>query len=289
MKIAVTGATGFIGRHVRNAFAKTEHDVVLVVRDAQKVGRIFAREEIVLADLSQMENDWFELLGKPDALLHMAWGGLPNYMDSYHVDVELPMQLKFLQSVVDSGLKKLVVAGTCYEYGLSSGAISESQMTNPNTPYGVAKDSLRKALFEIRTKKDFELTWARVFYPYGEGQSHQSLYSLIKATANSIEPELMLSNSDSTLDFLSVIELSEILIVLTVSLGEVGLVNLGSGQPISVINFARALTKANGWSVNFRVSPEPSRIFESKCFWSDSSKLTGLLSAYQTPNRHLND
>ncbi len=122
-------------------------------------------------------------------------------MDSYHVDVELPLQLKILQSLIDSGLKKLVVAGTCYEYGFSSGAISESQMTNPNTPYGIAKDSLRKALFEIRSNKDFELTWARVFYPYGEGQSNQSLYSLIKAAANSMAPELMLSNSDSILDF----------------------------------------------------------------------------------------
>ena len=116
MKVAITGATGFIGRHVRNAFAKTEHDVVLVARDAQKVGRIFAREEIVLAELCQMETDWFELLGKPDAVLHMAWGGLPNYMDNYHVDVELPMQARFLKAIVNSGLNKLVVTGTCWPF-----------------------------------------------------------------------------------------------------------------------------------------------------------------------------
>ena len=167
MKIAITGATGFIGRHVRSVLVKTDHVVVLVVRNVKKVGDRAANEEIVVADLSQARTDWFELFGKPDAVLHLAWGGLPNYMDSYHVDVELPMQLKFLQSLIDSGLKKLVVAGTCYEYGLSSGAISESQMTNPNTPYGIAKDSLRKAIFEIRSKRDLELTWARVFYPYG--------------------------------------------------------------------------------------------------------------------------
>ena len=288
MKVAITGATGFIGRHVRNALAKTDHDVVVVVRKIEKAGEITARETIVIADLNQERTDWFELFGKPDAILHLAWGGLPNYMDSYHVDVELPLQLKILQSLIDSGLKKLVVAGTCYEYGFSSGAISESQMTNPNTPYGIAKDSLRKALFEIRSNKDFELTWARVFYPYGEGQSNQSLYSLIKAAANSMAPELMLSNSDSILDFLPVIELSEILTVLTVDFGEVGLVNLGSGRPISVIDFSRALAKAHNWSVNLRVGSETSRIFESKCFWSDNSKLIEILSEYQTLNRYLN-
>ena len=38
MKVAITGATGFIGRHVRNALAKTDHDVVVVVRKIEKAG-----------------------------------------------------------------------------------------------------------------------------------------------------------------------------------------------------------------------------------------------------------
>ena len=96
MKIAITGATGFIGRHVRSVLVKTDHVVVLVVRNVKKVGDRAANEEIVVADLSQARTDWFELFGKPDAVLHLAWGGLSNYMDSYHVDVELPMQLKFV-------------------------------------------------------------------------------------------------------------------------------------------------------------------------------------------------
>ena len=288
MKIAITGATGFIGRHVRNVLVKTDNDVVLVVRNVERVCEKSVREEIVVADLSHDRIDWFELFGRPDAVLHLAWGGLPNYLDSYHVDVELTMQIKFLRSLIKSGLKKLVVAGTCYEYGLSSGAISESQMTNPNTPYGIAKDRLRKDLFELQSTQHFDLTWARVFYPYGEGQSPQSLYSLIKAAANSMKPELMLSSSDSVLDFISVIELSEILTFLTINSGGVELVNLGSGNPTSVIDFARALAKVNNWIVKLRVGPEPSRIFESKCFWSDSSKLTEILSGCQTLNRSSN-
>ena len=288
MKVAVTGATGFIGRHVRSAFAKTEHDVVLVARDAQKVGRIFAREEIVLAELCQMETDWFELLGKPDAVLHMAWGGLPNYLDNYHVDVELPMQARFLKAIVNSGLNKLVVTGTCYEYGLSSGALSENQETNPNTPYGVAKDNLRRELFDLQSIKNFDLTWARIFYPYGEGQSRYSLFSLIKEAVDLCRPELLLSNSDSTLDFISVIELGDILTALATSFKDVGILNLGSGRPTSVIKFAQSLANRNNWSVNFRSAPEHSRIFESKCFWSNSSKLTELLGRNQKSIRDLN-
>ena len=285
MKIAITGATGFIGRHVRNELAKTDHSVVLVARRSEKAGEITAHETIVTADLHQERTDWFELFGKPDAVLHLAWGGLPNYMDACHLEVELPMQSKFLSTLIDSGLKKLVVTGTCYEYGMSSGALSEDQETNPNTPYGIAKDNLRKELFELQQRKYFDLTWARIFYPYGEGQSSQSLYSLIRDVANSGNPEIQLSNSEGVLDFISVTELSDILIILTLSLDNVGVLNLGSGQPKSVINFARDIARANNWTVTFSTGVHSSRNFESKCFWSDSSKLTRVLSKYNATKR----
>ena len=71
MKIAITGATGFIGQHVRNVLAKTDNDVVLVVRYVERVGDKSAREEIVAADLSKARTDWFELFGRPDVVLQL--------------------------------------------------------------------------------------------------------------------------------------------------------------------------------------------------------------------------
>ena len=280
MKIAITGATGFIGRHVRSVLVKTDHVVVLVVRNVKKVGDRAANEEIVVADLSQARTDWFELFGKPDAVLHLAWGGLSNYMDSYHVDVELPMQLKFLQSLIDSGLKKLVVAGTCYEYGLSSGAISESQMTNPNTPYGIAKDSLRKALFEIRSKKDFELTWARVFYPYGEGQSENSIYSQLTKAISSDEKEFAMGSGVQMLDFIQVTRVAKALRTFVTEKKGVGLINVGSGEPQSVIEFVKKLIYHFESNIVPRVGAVADREYESLSFWSDNDLLDSLALSF---------
>ena len=280
MKIAITGATGFIGRHVRSVLVKTDHVVVLVVRNVKKVGDRAANEEIVVADLSQARTDWFELFGKPDAVLHLAWGGLPNYMDSYHVDVELPMQLKFLQSLIDSGLKKLVVAGTCYEYGLSSGAISESQMTNPNTPYGIAKDSLRKALFEIRSKKDFELTWARVFYPYGEGQSENSIYSQLTKAISGDEKEFAIGSGVQMLDFIQVTRVAKVLRTFVTETKGVGLINVGSGEPQSVIEFVKKLIYHFESNIVPRVGAVADREYESLSFWSDNDLLDSLALSF---------
>ena len=278
MKIAITGATGFVGRHVRNALAKTDHEVVLVVRKIEKAGEITARETIVTANLNQERTDWFEIFGKPDVVLHLAWGGLPNYMDAYHVEVELPIQSKFLKALIESGLKKLVVTGTCYEYGMSSGALSEDHETNPNTPYGIAKDKLRKELFEFQQSKNFELTWARIFYPYGEGQSEKSLYSSMKSAAKLNSSEFYLSNGDSALDFISVIELSKLLKLLLIHFGNVGLINLGSGFPRLISDFAREQADLNGWNLNCISKPRLTRTYESKQFWSNNSKLNYLMS-----------
>ena len=272
MKIAITGATGFIGQHVRNALAKTDHDLVLVVRGIEKAGEKTARESIVVADLNEERSDWFELLGKPDVVLHLAWGGLPNYLDNYHLEVELPMQSKFLVALIDSGLKRLVVTGTCYEYGMSSGALSEEQETNPNTPYGIAKDNLRKLLFELQMTKGFDLTWARIFFPYGEGQSEYSLYSQLRSCANSGIKEFKIYNGESKLDFVPVKIVASSLLKLLAKYG-IGLVNIGSAKPRLVVDFAQELVTSNEWDLSLVLVQKNERSYEAKEFWADTSKL----------------
>ena len=280
MKIAITGATGFIGQHVRNVLAKTDNDVVLVVRYVERVGDKSAREEIVAADLSQARTDWFELFGRPDVVLHLAWGGLPNYMDCYHVDVELPTQLRFLTALIKSGLKKLVVTGTCYEYGLSSGALSEDQETNPNTPYGIAKDRLRKELFELRSTQHFDLTWARIFYPYGEGQSERSIYSqLIRAISNN-EKEFAIGSGTQMLDFIQVTTVAKALLAFVTEIKGIGLINVGSGDPQTVIEFVERLICRFESNIVPKVGVINDREYESISFWSDNNLLDSLALSF---------
>jgi dTDP-6-deoxy-L-talose 4-dehydrogenase (NAD+) len=277
MKVALTGGTGFIGQHVRKLLAKTNHEVLLVVREQAKIGELGANEKFVTADISEDRNDWFDYLGRPDVLLHLAWGGLPNYLDSYHVEVELPIQTKFLSKVVSSGLRKLVVTGTCYEYGLTSGALVESQETNPNTPYGIAKDLLRKELFEIQLGQNFELTWVRIFYPYGDGQSEMSIYSQLRAAMLNGDQQFKMGNGKQVLDFISVEKVASILVSLTTRCAGVGLVNIGSGEPQSVLDFVQSQIRALGAQLEPFVGALPDRNFESQAFWADTQKLQGLL------------
>ena len=280
MKIAITGATGFIGQHVRNVLAKTDNDVVLVVRYVDRVGDKSAREEIVAADLSQARTDWFELFGRPDVVLHLAWGGLPNYMDCYHVNVELPTQLRFLTALIKSGLKKLVVTGTCYEYGISSGALSEDQETNPNTPYGIAKDRLRKELFKLRSTQHFDITWARIFYPYGEGQSESSIYSQLTRAISDNEKEFAIGSGTQMLDFIQVTTVAKALLAFVTEIKGIGLINVGSGDPQTVIEFVERLISRFESNIVPKVGVINDREYESISFWSDNNLLDSLALSF---------
>src|SRR6185369_16423277 len=113
-------------------------------------------------------DDPFAALGHPDVLLHLAWDGLPNYRSPHHFEQELPRHYTFLSRAVRAGLPALVAAGTCLEYGQQSGALAAELETRPTNPYGFAKDALRKQLQQLQAVHPFRLTWARLFYMYGE-------------------------------------------------------------------------------------------------------------------------
>jgi dTDP-6-deoxy-L-talose 4-dehydrogenase (NAD+) len=230
----------------------------------------------MIADISEERNDWFDYLGRPDVLLHLAWGGLPNYLDSYHVEVELSLQTKFLSRVISSGLTNLVVTGTCYEYGLTSGALVESQETNPNTPYGIAKDRLRKSLSDMRSEFEFELTWARIFYPYGDGQSEMSIYSQLRTAMLNGDQQFKMGSGKQVLDFISVEKVASTLVSLSTRCTGVGLVNIGSGEPQSVLDFVKDQIRVLGAQLEPLVGALPDRNFESQSFWADASKLRSL-------------
>ncbi|WP_199183413.1 NAD(P)-dependent oxidoreductase [Cryobacterium sp. Y82] len=73
-KILVTGAAGYIGRHVVKRLCDMGAEVTAVVR--QRSGqslKIDSRAELVEQDIFKIEGDPFALFGSPDVCLHLAW------------------------------------------------------------------------------------------------------------------------------------------------------------------------------------------------------------------------
>jgi nucleoside-diphosphate-sugar epimerase len=279
MKVAVTGATGFVGRHVVAALSREASvDIVTSSRGNDACGRGASVRHVPL-DIAQPSAGDYDALGRPDVVIHLSWSGLPNYRSLHHFETELPRQHAFLAGLVRAGLPALVCTGTCFEYGMQSGALDETMRADPQNPYGFAKDALRRQLTFLRESTPFRLTWARLFYMYGEGQSPQSLYPLLASAAKRGERVFRMSGGEQLRDYLPVSEVASLLVRLALHAPDAGLVNVCSGRPVAVRSLVERWLGENSWDLALELGHYPYPDYEPMAFWGRDDKLrTALLN-----------
>lgn len=273
MKIAVTGASGFIGRHVITRLLEQGLDVVAVTRNATSLQKLNRSVSVVEMDIACPPVKCFEKMGSPDVLIHLAWDGLPNYSSLHHYEVELSRQYDFIKLMIKGGLSSLVVTGTCFEYGMQSGQLSDSASTKPTNPYGYAKDALRQQLEYLKSKNPFNLTWARLFYMYGEDQPRGSLYPLLRDAVRRGDKSFNMSGGEQLRDYLPVEDVANQIVQLAEVRADIGPVNVCSGKPISVRSLVEYWLKENGWSIELGLGYYPYPDYEPMEFWGDANKI----------------
>lgn len=269
MKIAVTGASGFIGRHVLQSLMGYGLEIVAVTREATRLAGLAEVVSIVEMDIARSSTDCFERMGCPNILIHLAWEGLPNYKSLHHFETELTRQYHFLKNMLDGGLPSLMVAGTCFEYGMQSGALSAAMPTHPINPYGYAKDALRQQLEFLKSIKPFKLTWGRLFYMYGEGQSNTSLYPKLREAVLRGDKIFNMSGGEQLRDYLPVEEIAQQIVKLALSQQDIGTVNICSGKPISVRRLVELWIYENNWKIELNLGYYPYPEYEPMAFWGE--------------------
>ncbi len=280
MKIAITGANGFIGQYVVAELDRRNISASLVTRRSSVISpNSLANHHVISIDLYEYRSDTYELMGAPDVLIHLAWGGLPNYKSIHHFENELPSQFKFLKGLIESGLKNLVVAGTCFEYGIQSGSLREDCRSQPTNPYGFAKNVLRCQLEYLQQIKPFNMTWARLFYLYGDGQAENSLLPQLKRAIERKEKIFNMSGGEQLRDYLPVAQVAKYLVDLATASRDNNIVNVCSGKPISVRRLVEDWLKENDWSIELNLGYYPYPDYEPMAFWGDCHKLERCLEA----------
>ncbi len=283
MKILVTGATGFIGNHVIKQLLEKGVHVIATGRSKEKARNFlwFERVEFIEFDISKTtdQDDLFSYFNSPDLLIHLAWEGLPNYYEMFHLEINLFHQYSFLKNLIKSGLKNVTITGTCLEYGLQNGPLHESLDSQPQNPYAIAKDSLRKFIETLNNHYAFSFKWVRLFYMYGEGQSKNSILPLLQKAIDANEDEFKMSGGEQLRDYLSIERVAEIIIAIAIQDGILGIVNCCSGIPISVRRLVEDYIKKLNSPIKLALGHFPYPAYEAMAFWGDPAKLKKIISS----------
>lgn len=278
MKVAVTGASGFVGRHVLRVLARTEGVDGVVATSTGEAGEwLPAGMQHVRLDVAAPGPDFFARLGRPDVVMHLAWKDVRNYLTLDHFETQLGQHYKFLRSLISDGLPALLCAGTCFEYGMQSGELPESLVTNPSNSYGFAKDALRRKLEFLKAQCGFQLTWARLFYSYGEGQTAGSLYGQFLAAVADQSPIFRMSGGEQLRDYLPIHDVAQLLVDLACAAPDAGVVNVCAGKPTSVRDLVAGWRDSACSPIALGLGHYPYAAHEPMEFWGSNAKLTRLL------------
>ncbi len=238
MRVFITGGTGFIGRHVFRELKRRKHRVLALSLTAEKE----QGATLIKGDLSSIKK-WERQLRKfkPQVAIHLAWEGIPDFSYSKCVK-NLEIGLALFDVLAAAGCKKIIAAGTGFEYNGCVGKIPDAIDVRPTSAIAASKHALHLMGEALAREHKMGFIWIRPFNPYGPGQRSGSLIPHIMRSV-AIDVPLHLKNPLAQGDFVYVGDVARA-IADTVSRGRgYATYNIGSGKLSAVKNIAKLVCR----------------------------------------------
>jgi nucleoside-diphosphate-sugar epimerase len=276
MKIFITGMTGFIGSNLWGRFTPSD-EIYILARKPIEVERQGLNVKILQGDLSAPAGIFDELKRiKPEICIHLAWEGIPDlgYERSLKNLQQSAMLLRCLAE--ECGCRKIIVGGSCFEYGRNRGPCREDEGILLNSYFVWAKNSLFNLGEILASKHNISFIWFRFFYVYGPRQRAGSLIPMM-AEALKKNEQPMVKTPHNANDFIHVEDIAEAIALAAHKDIPRGIYNLGSGGSVPVWKVCEYLEKAIGNEPLYSKKLRELKIGPTADFWADMSKTTAAL------------
>ncbi len=273
-KILVTGAGGYIGRHVVTKLCDFGAEVIAV--DFHTEG-IDPRAKILNSDIFSGSESIYEDLGSPDACLHMAWKDGFVHNSPSHIQM-LPKHYEFLEILIKGGIKQIAVMGTMHEVGYFEGAIDENSPCNPSSLYGISKNALRQASFLLAKQNGICMQWLRAYYIYGDDSRSNSIFAKLTKAEQEGKEKFPFTTGKNKYDFIHVDTLAEQLARSVLQTEVDGIINCCTGSPVSLADKVNEFIKEHNFKIRLEYGAFPDRPYDSPAVWGNADKINKIMN-----------
>ena len=272
MKVAVTGANGYIGSHVVRELLKRNYTVIATDVANKNIDK---RAKTVLMDIFNSE-DVFNKLDCPDVIIHLAWRNGFDHNNESHIN-DLPKHYAFLQKMIDSGCRSVSVMGTMHEIGYHVGEINENTPCNPMSMYGISKNALRQMLMMYVMGKNVSLKWLRAFYITGDDIKNKSIFAKILDSASNGQKTFPFTTGENKYDFIDVDTLAKYIVSASIQNNIDGIINVCSGNPIALKDKVEEFIQRNKLDIRPEYGVFPNRKYDSPCIYGNPEKIRQII------------
>lgn len=227
-KLLLTGAGGFIGKNIFPLLQNAGYEVHAVSTKERKSDDI-EWHRLNLFDKAATGSLVQNL--KPDFLLHLAWDTTPGKYIGTSENLDwVSASLNLCKAFYQDGGKRAVFAGTCFEYDLSGGVLSEDSACAPSSLYGTCKLSLCNIIKRYCGDYHLSYAWGRIFYMFGPYENENRVIPYVIRSLLSGNKALC-SEGLAKRDYLYVKDVAAAFVHL-LSIEQSGIFNIGSGKAL---------------------------------------------------------
>ncbi len=231
MRIFITGGTGFIGKHLVSLLKSKNQELLLLSRAKNNAPYIKGD----LSNIKYWKNKLIKF--KPEAAIHLAWENTPHGSASQHSSLNsadnLIYGLNLIKALNEAGCKKILMTGSCWEYGKSFGKLKETDPVNYSNSFVIAKNCLHFLGRKIAEENNMRFIWTRFFFVYGPGQRRQSIIPyLLDCFNKNLKPDI--KNPFNKNDFVYVEDVAEAIWEILKNNNSGPIYNIGTGCSVSI-------------------------------------------------------
>lgn len=290
MKILLAGGAGYIGSHIVLALLENGQDVVVMDNfDNSSPEAIMRVEEMTGQTVSLYEADVTNKKvtlavfkkEKPDCVIHLA--GLKAVGESIEQPIRyyrnnIDTTLTLLECMAKTGCKNIVFSSSATVYGEENAAPCHEKMPKGkcSNPYGWTKSMMEQILQDASVAdKDMSVVLLRYFNPIGAHESGRigenprgipnNLMPYVTQVAVGKRDKLTIFGDDYDTpdgtclrDYIHIMDLAEghlKAVDFCVENKGTEIINLGTGQPYSVLDIVKTFEKVNNIQVPYEIGP----------------------------------